>query len=88
LIVTDNFTMSYNGSAMRSGTTLSTTLNSMKRSTAATRAWSAYLTNSGKIPPAMLPSVELTGGVYVQSMPSNVKMLFRTNRRRCARLLK
>jgi D-alanyl-D-alanine carboxypeptidase/D-alanyl-D-alanine-endopeptidase (penicillin-binding protein 4) len=77
LIVTDNFTMSYNGSALRSGTTLSTTLNSMKRSTAATRAWSAYLTNSGKIPPAMLPNVELTGGVYVQSMPSNVKMLFR-----------
>ena len=25
----------------------------------------------------MLPSVELAGGVYVQSMPSNVKMLFR-----------
>jgi D-alanyl-D-alanine carboxypeptidase/D-alanyl-D-alanine-endopeptidase (penicillin-binding protein 4) len=76
LIVTDNFTMSYNGSAMRSGTTLAATLDASKRSIAATRAWSAFLTNSGKIPPTMLPSVNVAGSVYVQSMPSNVKMLF------------
>jgi D-alanyl-D-alanine carboxypeptidase/D-alanyl-D-alanine-endopeptidase (penicillin-binding protein 4) len=78
LIVTDNFTMSYNGSALRSGTTLSTTLNAAKRSTATARAWSAYLINSGKLSQQQsLPSVEFSGGVYVQSMPSNVKMLFR-----------
>jgi D-alanyl-D-alanine carboxypeptidase/D-alanyl-D-alanine-endopeptidase (penicillin-binding protein 4) len=77
LVVTDNFTMSYNGSAMRSGTTLSTTFDAAKRSTAAARAWTAYLINSGKFAQqTALPSVPVSGGVYVQSMPSNVKMLF------------
>lgn len=77
LVVTDNFTMSYNGSPMRSGATLSTTLDAAKRSAATTRAWSSYLINSGKFAPqAALPSVAVSGAVYVQSMPSNVKMLF------------
>lgn len=76
LVVTDNFTMSYNGSATRSATTLSTTFDAAKRSTAAARAWSAHLINSGKLPPPSLPSLALSGGVYVQSMPSNAKMLF------------
>jgi D-alanyl-D-alanine carboxypeptidase/D-alanyl-D-alanine-endopeptidase (penicillin-binding protein 4) len=78
LIVTDNFTMSYNSSAVRAGNTLSATMNSAKRSAAANRSWQNYLINSGKFTQVQgVPSVSISGGVYVQAMPSNVKMLFK-----------
>ena len=77
LVVTDNFTMNYVSSAQISSKTLFLTLDAAKRSTAASRVWATYLTNSGRqMPPTGLPSVMFSGGVYVQPMPSNAKLLF------------
>jgi D-alanyl-D-alanine carboxypeptidase/D-alanyl-D-alanine-endopeptidase (penicillin-binding protein 4) len=77
LVVTDNFAMNYSTSPQRSSQTLFTTLDAAKRSTAASRGWTNYLINSGKQNPLTgLPSVMFTGGVYVQPMPSNAKLLF------------
>ncbi|MGI8642433.1 MAG: D-alanyl-D-alanine carboxypeptidase [Pyrinomonadaceae bacterium] len=77
LIVTDNFAMNYNTSAQRAGSSLLTTMDSAKRSVAANRAWQNYLVNSRK--PNVIrtvPSVAISGGVYVQSLPTNARLLF------------
>ena len=77
LIVTDNFTMSYNASPQRAGSTLLVTMDSSKRSTAVNRAWQNYLTNAKRADIVRtVPSVAVTGGVYVQSLPTNAKLLF------------
>lgn len=77
LIVTDNFVMNHNSSAQRSGSTLSTAMDSSKRPVAATRAWQSYLVNSGKYSQVTgVPGVSITGGVYVQAIPTNAKLLF------------
>ena len=77
LVVTDNFAMNYSTSAQRSSQTLFATLDAAKRSAAASRVWTNYLINSGRTAPSTgLPSVMFTGGVYVQPMPSNAKLLF------------
>ena len=77
LVVTDNFSMNYSTSAQKSSQTLFTTLDAAKRSTAASRAWTNHLINSGRTnPPSGLPSLNFTGSVYVQAMPSNAKLLF------------
>ncbi|MCU1290375.1 MAG: D-alanyl-D-alanine carboxypeptidase [Acidobacteria bacterium] len=77
LIVSDNFAMNYTNSAARSSTTLSNSMDSAKRPAAATKAWQSYLINSGKLALVQaVPSVSVTGSVYVQPMPSNVKLLF------------
>ncbi|MBA2737753.1 MAG: D-alanyl-D-alanine carboxypeptidase [Pyrinomonadaceae bacterium] len=77
LVVSDNFAMNYSTSASRSSTTLSAAMDAAKRPAAATKAWQTYLINSGKLTQAQtVPSISLTGAVYVQPMPSNVKLLF------------
>src|SRR6476620_3094995 len=77
LVVTDNFAMNYTTSPVRSSQMLFSTLDASKRSAAATRVWTNYLINSGKLnQSAGIPSVTFTGAVYVQSMPGNVKLLF------------
>jgi len=77
LVVTDNFAMNYTTSAVRSSQTLFTTFDAAKRSSAATRVWQTYLVNSGRLnQTAGIPSVTFSGSVYVQSMPSNAKLLF------------
>lgn len=77
LIVTDNFVMNYSSTAQHSGTVLDASLNSAKRTAAITRAWQSYLVNSNKVNQVtMVPSVSLTGGVYVQPLPTNAKLLF------------
>jgi D-alanyl-D-alanine carboxypeptidase/D-alanyl-D-alanine-endopeptidase (penicillin-binding protein 4) len=77
LIVTDNFSMNYNMSPAASGNNLVATMNSARRGAAATKSWQSYLVNSGKYAQVKtIPSVSLTGGVYVQPMPSNVRQLF------------
>jgi D-alanyl-D-alanine carboxypeptidase/D-alanyl-D-alanine-endopeptidase (penicillin-binding protein 4) len=77
LIVTDNFAMNLNTSAQRGSSTLLTTMDSAKRPVAATRAWQNYLINSGKYAQVTgVPSVAITGGVYVQAIPTNAKLLF------------
>ena len=77
LVVTDNFAMNYTTSPARSSQMLFSTLDASKRSAAATRVWTNYLINSGKLKQSTgIPSVTFTGAVYVQSMPGNVKLLF------------
>jgi D-alanyl-D-alanine carboxypeptidase/D-alanyl-D-alanine-endopeptidase (penicillin-binding protein 4) len=78
LIVTDNFAMNYNTSPSVASKTLFSTFDSAKRSGLATRVWESYLINSGKLSLSntAVPSVAFTGDVYVQSMPSNAKLLF------------
>ncbi|HQU83835.1 MAG TPA: D-alanyl-D-alanine carboxypeptidase [Pyrinomonadaceae bacterium] len=77
LIVTDNFAMNFNGAPLRSAATLASTLDSGKRSSAATKSWLSYLTSSGKYGQVQgVPGVSITGGTYVQPMPSNVRLLF------------
>ncbi len=75
LIVTDNFAMNYSMQAQSSGSALQAVMNSAKRSGAAVRAWQNYLVNSKKVV-LTNPSVTMTGGVYVQSLPTNAKLLF------------
>ena len=78
LVVTDNFAMNYTTSAARSSQMLFSTLDANKRTAAATRVWTNYLINSGKLAqstPPGVPSVKFTGAVYVQPMPGNVKLL-------------
>ena len=77
LITTDNFSMNFSKSSTRSASVLHRTLSAGKRSRAAARAWTNYLSNSGSRNATYgLPSVTVTGGSYVEGLPSNVKMLF------------
>lgn len=77
LVVTDNFAMNYSTSPSHSGQALFATLDSAKRSAAATRIWENFLINSGKLTMVSgVPSVSFKGSVYVQSMPSNARLLF------------
>jgi len=77
LIVTDNFAMNYSGSVVQSAQTLFNALDASKRPAAAMTTWLNYLSNSGKFGKVPgVPSVSFTGTVYVQSMPSNLRLLF------------
>lgn len=77
LVVTDNFTMNYSSSPQVAGRSLFTAMDAAKRPAAATRAWENFLINSGKLGRTKDEAgVGFTGGVYVQPMPSNAKLLF------------
>ena len=77
LVVTDNFAMNYNTVSLRAGQTLLRTLDGAKRPATAVHDWKSHLINSGKLNSHPdLPGVTFTGDVYVQSMPSNAKLLF------------
>lgn len=77
LIVTDNFTMNYSKSVQRSAEALFATLDNAKRSTAAVRVWTNFVTNSGRSGYyGSVPSVTFSGALYVQSMPSTLNLLF------------
>jgi D-alanyl-D-alanine carboxypeptidase/D-alanyl-D-alanine-endopeptidase (penicillin-binding protein 4) len=77
LVVTDNFTMSFNTAPLRSGQNLTAVMNSAKRTAAATRSWQNYLVSSKKFAQvSAIPSVSLEGGAYVQTLPTNAKLLF------------
>lgn len=76
LIVTEDFIMNFSNSSSSSGYALISTLDSSKRKSSATRAWQEYLKNSGKLEQTnSFPSVSVEGGVYVQAIPSNAKVL-------------
>jgi D-alanyl-D-alanine carboxypeptidase/D-alanyl-D-alanine-endopeptidase (penicillin-binding protein 4) len=78
LVVTDNFSLGYSSSPVRSGQSLFAMADASKRSPAATRAWINYLSYSGKFSQVSgTPSVSFTGSSYVQAIPSNLKLLFR-----------
>ncbi len=78
VIVTDNFIMNYSNSSVGSGNSLFKTINASTRSTAANTAWQKYLANNaGKYRQVdNIPHVFVTGSLYVQGLPSNVKLLF------------
>ncbi|MGQ0541536.1 MAG: D-alanyl-D-alanine carboxypeptidase [Blastocatellia bacterium] len=77
LVVTDNFAMNYTVSVQRSSQTLFNTLDNSKRSSAAVSAWNRHLANSGKSYFGnSVPNITFTGGVYVQSIPSSLSLLF------------
>jgi D-alanyl-D-alanine carboxypeptidase/D-alanyl-D-alanine-endopeptidase (penicillin-binding protein 4) len=77
LIVTNSFVMALNGSYQRSAEILFATLDSAKRSAAATRAWQEYLVSSGKYAQAQgVPSVSFTGRLYIDIIPTNAKLIF------------
>ncbi len=77
LIVTGDFVMNYSSSTERAGASLAQTMDGAKRSVAANRAWQNYLVNSGKVNTTnAFPSVSFAGSVYVQSIPTNAKLLF------------
>jgi len=77
LIVTDNFVMNYSGSPVGSGQSLFATMDSAKRSAAATRVWLNHLSHAGKFGQVVgVPGVAFSGSVYVQSIPSTLQHLF------------
>lgn len=77
VVVTDNFSINYNMSPVASGNSLTAAMDSAKRSTAALKAWNNYLMNSGKYGKiTLIPSVSISGGVYVQPIPGNLRQLF------------
>lgn len=77
MIVTDRFVMNFTESSERSAQSLFATIDANKRSAAATRSWQTFLASSGKFNQlSEIPSVTISGGLYVDVMPSNAKMLF------------
>jgi D-alanyl-D-alanine carboxypeptidase len=77
LIVTDNFALNYNMSPVSSGNGLAAAMDSMKRNAATAKAWQNYLVNSGKYGKiTLIPSVTVSGSVYVQPIPNNLRQLF------------
>jgi len=77
VIVTDNFSLNYNMSPVASANALAAVMDSAKRNAATVRAWNSYLTNSGKVGKiTLIPSVAVSGSVYVQAIPGNLRQLF------------
>ena len=77
LIVTDNFVMNYNAASLRAGQTLAASMDASKRNSAAVRAWQSYVVTTKKLGKVEAnPSVSFGGGVYVQSMPTNARLMF------------
>ena len=77
LIVTDNFSMNYSTSPAQSAKVLFATLDAAKRSNAASRVWTTYLSTSGRqMPSTGLPSVMFSGDVQLQPLPGTAKLLF------------
>jgi serine-type D-Ala-D-Ala carboxypeptidase/endopeptidase (penicillin-binding protein 4) len=77
LVVTEKFVMNFTESTERSAQMLFASLDANKRSAVATRAWQTFLTSSGKFNQlSSVPSVSFSGGLYVELMPNNLKMLF------------
>ncbi len=77
LIITDNFAMNHNSSPARSAQGMIATLDALKRPAAANRAWNNYRVHSGRLAQLIeIPNVAFTGSSYVQTLPTNAKLLF------------
>jgi D-alanyl-D-alanine carboxypeptidase/D-alanyl-D-alanine-endopeptidase (penicillin-binding protein 4) len=76
LIVAPKFTMNFDWSSQRSGDQLYDTLDSVRRSGAATRAWLDRRIASGETSSlSTSPSVAIMGAVYVDSVPAGSHLL-------------
>lgn len=77
LVVTSTFAMNYSQSSSRSASSLLSTMDATKRSSGANRSWNSYIGHSGKFgilnPTA---SVYFSGESYVQTLPTNARLLF------------
>ncbi len=77
VVVTDNFSMNYNMSPVASANGMAGVMDSSKRNAAGAKAWQNYLANSGKAGKiTFIPSVSVSGSVYVQPIPGNLRQLF------------
>ncbi len=77
LIVTDSFIMNYSGSALLSGKTLAAAMDQSTRSAAVAGSWLNYLSYSGQFGKVNgTPGVSFTGSVYMQPIPSTLRLLF------------
>lgn len=77
LIVNNSFVMALNGSYRRSGEVLFATLQSLKRSNGAHRAWQDYLLSTNKSNQVQnVPNVDFTGQLVIDIIPSNARLLF------------
>jgi D-alanyl-D-alanine carboxypeptidase/D-alanyl-D-alanine-endopeptidase (penicillin-binding protein 4) len=76
LYVSPGFTMNFSPTARRSGDGFYDTLDSTRRSAAATRAWtSALLARKDQAGLASSPSVAVMGAVYVAPVPAGARVL-------------
>jgi serine-type D-Ala-D-Ala carboxypeptidase/endopeptidase (penicillin-binding protein 4) len=76
LVVAPRFTMNFDWSAQHSGDMLYDTLDATRRSAAAMRAWNEERTALGDTQALQsVPSVAVQGAVYVDSVPSDARML-------------
>ncbi|MBC7929173.1 MAG: D-alanyl-D-alanine carboxypeptidase [Rubrivivax sp.] len=76
LVVASRFTMNFSPSSQRSGERLYDTLDSTRRPTPATRAWSASrVALSDSEGQRAAPSVVVMGAVYVDSVPKNARAI-------------
>lgn len=77
LIVADSFVMNHSAATSRTSQLLFATLDAGKRSAAANRSWASYRILSGKGTSLNeIPGVTFTGAVYVQPLPSELRLLF------------
>lgn len=77
LVVTDNFVMNYSSNPNKAAATLQASMDGTKRNATINKAWQNYLLNSGKATQTQnIPHVALAGGVYVQQIPTNAKLIF------------
>jgi D-alanyl-D-alanine carboxypeptidase/D-alanyl-D-alanine-endopeptidase (penicillin-binding protein 4) len=77
LVVTGDFVMSQSSTVERAGSLLSATMNSAKRNASANRAWQSFQVNSKRTDlVGIVPSVAVSGGTYVQTIPTNARLLF------------
>lgn len=77
LVVTDDFTINYSGSAQHSAEVLLDTMDPARRSPVANRVWLTYLANSGRSSKVTgVRGVTFTGKAYAQPIPSSLHLLF------------
>ncbi len=77
LIVTTNFAMKFSASSRQSGYLLHSTLDGTKRSSSAMTAWIKHIANSGNHRASnSFPSVVISGGMNVEALPTNARLLF------------
>jgi D-alanyl-D-alanine carboxypeptidase/D-alanyl-D-alanine-endopeptidase (penicillin-binding protein 4) len=75
LMVSPQFTINYNPSALRSGVVFYDTLDATRRSAAAVNAWHNYLKNNNPNGPRPIPSVAVMGAVTADVLPTNLRLL-------------
>lgn len=75
LLVSPQFTINYNPSALRSGVTFYDTLDATRRSAAAVSAWHNYLKTNSPNEPRPIPSVAVMGAVTADVLPTNLRLL-------------